>query len=396
MFENLDDPQKQALLMMAAGLLAPQDRRLGKGGQFAAALSQGMQGGLLGFNQARQAKRRDDVMGQEAELRKMQMADMQRGQQFNQALSQGYQPGGPIPYNDATGNEGPQGPVGMKPESFDLSAAMKIDPVRAWQMKQSMQKDTTPIAVAEGAALIDRNTGLPVFKNERREKPKYQEGDTREIKIGNFLVTQAYKGGNWNDIGKAPLWKPDAPEKGPAPPQGYQWGADGKSLQAIPGGPADTKAGEKAEALKKREQGALARADFVLSKVGESIAKVGPLSTGAIGQLTRNFGNSPAFNLNKTIDPIKANIGFAELQAMREASPTGGALGQVAVQELNMLQSVLGSLDTAQGQDELLKSLNGIHKHFTNWKRAVQQANQEQASGGAPGVMRFDAQGNPL
>lgn len=77
MFENLDDPQKQALLMMAAGLLAPQDRRLGKGGQFAAALSQGMQGGLMGYNNASREKRRAEALAEEARIRKMQADQMQ-------------------------------------------------------------------------------------------------------------------------------------------------------------------------------------------------------------------------------------------------------------------------------------------------------------------------------
>ena len=54
-------------------------------------------------------------------------------------------------------------------------------------------------------------------------------------------------------------------------------------------------------------------------------------------------GNARAiFN---AVNTIKANIGFDALQKMREASPTGGALGQVAVQELEMLHSTIASLD---------------------------------------------------
>lgn len=45
------------------------------------------------------------------------------------------------------------------------------------------------------------------------------------------------------------------------------------------------------------------------------------------------------------VNTIKANLGFDALQAMRDASPTGGALGQVAVQELEMLQSTVAALD---------------------------------------------------
>ena len=124
MFENLDDPQKQALLMMAAGLLAPQDRRLGKGGQFAAALSQGMQGGLLGFNQARQAKRRDDVMGQEAQIRAAQvkqMQDAQADQEFKRSLApQFFQPG-----NAPGDGMGPAMPPKADVQGFGMALAQR-------------------------------------------------------------------------------------------------------------------------------------------------------------------------------------------------------------------------------------------------------------------------------
>jgi hypothetical protein len=38
---------------------------------------------------------------------------------------------------------------------------------------------------------------------------------------------------------------------------------------------------------------------------------------------------------------------------MRDASPTGGALGQVSERELSFLQSVFGSLDQTQSAEEL-------------------------------------------
>lgn len=71
MFDQLDDPKRQALLMMAAGLLSPQDGRMGKGSQFMSALGQGIQGGLLGFNNASREKRRAEGLGQETEIRSM-------------------------------------------------------------------------------------------------------------------------------------------------------------------------------------------------------------------------------------------------------------------------------------------------------------------------------------
>jgi hypothetical protein len=86
-----------------------------------------------------------------------------------------------------------------------------------------------------------------------------------------------------------------------------------------------------------------------------------------------------AYDLDKTVDTIKANLGFSELQAMREASPTGGALGQVAIQELAMLQSTIASLDKGQSPENLKRGLEQVRKHFANWKKAVMDAQQDAA-----------------
>lgn len=152
-------------------------------------------------------------------------------------------------------------------------------------------------------------------------------------------------------------------------PDGMRWTINGQT-EVIPGGKAEMNAQKEQERVAK----GLERADLVLGSVGEALNQTGAMTAGLIGGLTRGVPGTPAYDLNKTIDTIKANIGFGELQAMREASPTGGALGQVAVQELSMLQSVLGSLDTAQSPDQLRKSLQAIQSHYNNWKNAVQQS----------------------
>jgi hypothetical protein len=86
------------------------------------------------------------------------------------------------------------------------------------------------------------------------------------------------------------------------------------------------------------------------------------LTTGVGSQLTSGIGSTPAHNVEKLLDTVKANVGFAELQAMRDASPTGGALGQVTEFENRLLQSVLGSLETTQGKDQLVFNLNRLKK----------------------------------
>jgi hypothetical protein len=101
---------------------------------------------------------------------------------------------------------------------------------------------------------------------------------------------------------------------------------------------------------------------------------VSPLTTGIGGAVTGVIPGTSAVDLRKKIDTIKANLGFAELSAMRQSSPTGGALGQVAVQELEMLQSTVASLDTLQSSGALLEALNKVDQHLNNWQAAVDKA----------------------
>ena len=104
----------------------------------------------------------------------------------------------------------------------------------------------------------------------------------------------------------------------------------------------------------------------VISQIDEALNMISPYTTGFLGTVAGFIPGTPAKDLQKAIETIKANIGFSELQAMREASKTGGALGQVAVQELNALQSTLGSLDTTQSPEALYKNLQDIRGRYSN------------------------------
>lgn len=101
-----------------------------------------------------------------------------------------------------------------------------------------------------------------------------------------------------------------------------------------------------------------------ISRARELINKSPTLTTGFIGQKTEDIGGTPANNLRTLLEPIKANIGFDRLQRMRTESPTGGALGQVAVRELEFLQAVFGSLDQSQNSGQLLENLTRLEKQY--------------------------------
>jgi hypothetical protein len=115
------------------------------------------------------------------------------------------------------------------------------------------------------------------------------------------------------------------------------------------------------------------RINSTMQEVDKAIGQVSIASAGP-GSVTSFIPGAPARDLRSTIQTIKANIGFSELQAMREASPTGGALGQVAVQELEALQSVIASLDERQSPDQLRGNLQKIKQHYTKWAQTVAQS----------------------
>ena len=129
---------------------------------------------------------------------------------------------------------------------------------------------------------------------------------------------------------------------------------------------------EKADKKAAAQEMAVNHASKVIADVQEANGLVGGMTTGLVGKGQSFVPGTDAFNLNQRLLTIKANLGFDRLQQMRDASPTGGALGQVAVQELNALQSTVGSLEIGQDRKELEKNLNKIEHHYSNWIRTTQ------------------------
>ena len=159
-------------------------------------------------------------------------------------------------------------------------------------------------------------------------------------------------------------------------PEGERWKSDG-TLEIIPGGKAEGK--EKKEQLLR--EGVQKQVGTVVGKVEEALPQVSGWTAG-MGSLLSKIPGTPARDLEGTVDTIKANIGFKELADMRAASPTGGALGQVAVKELEFLQAAISALDTGQSPDALKRNLNQVKTHYENWKKIM---DQHYGSGGPSG-----------
>jgi hypothetical protein len=152
-----------------------------------------------------------------------------------------------------------------------------------------------------------------------------------------------------------------APQVGTIP-QGYELHQDpetgGYRMQPIPGGPEDTSSEQAAARENKLTQAeiVLEDIDWVLDTQQSSRVPV----TGIIGANAQRVPGTVAHDVARTLDTIRANVGFDKLQAMREASPTGGALGQVSEQENRLLQSVLGNLEQSQTEERFRANLERL------------------------------------
>lgn len=86
--------------------------------------------------------------------------------------------------------------------------------------------------------------------------------------------------------------------------------------------------------------------------------------TGIAGAAARSIPGTPAQTLKGQLATIKARIGFDELSRMRKSSPTGAALGNVTVQELEYLQNVYGNLEQSQNEEALLYNLDRLENEI--------------------------------
>lgn len=130
------------------------------------------------------------------------------------------------------------------------------------------------------------------------------------------------------------------------------------------------KAAERSDKKLAAAESAVGAADRIIGKVDEALPLVSGLTSG-LGSVTSFIPGTAGANLRSTLETIKANLGFDRLQQMRDASPTGGALGQVAVKELDALQSSVSSLDLNQSPDRLRNNLEQIKTHYARWRQAT-------------------------
>lgn len=105
---------------------------------------------------------------------------------------------------------------------------------------------------------------------------------------------------------------------------------------------------------------------------------IGKASPGIFGRTAAMWlptsARSDAFrNYSAQLETLKGNIIPAALTAMREASKTGGALGQVSDREGAWLAASLGAINMEQTPEQVIIQLGQIDKSLERWQDAMNQ-----------------------
>lgn len=116
--------------------------------------------------------------------------------------------------------------------------------------------------------------------------------------------------------------------------------------------------------------------DLVDTDIDNALKAVDAGWATGLGGLAASIPGTNAHKLAGLLNTIKANVGFDKLQAMRDASPTGGALGQVSDFENKLLQAIQGTLDQTQDADTLKANLGRIRQNLKELRADRQAALQ--------------------
>jgi len=220
------------------------------------------------------------------------------------------------------------------------------DYFRKKQIDQRMQADPSIIREMQAAGIDPRSD-----EGRRRILEGTNQGPTVNVNTGE--QPQQYLYGS--DAGLPAGWRIDT-QTGQA--------------SRIPGGPAEAEQKELAEKERGRQEGQQRAGRTVLRAATRGLEIVPEITpgSGVAGANARKAKSivpgTAEYNLQLQVDDFLSNVGLDKLQEMRENSPTGGALGQVPVQQQKRLERVLGSFDLAQDPQIIEENLKEINNSY--------------------------------
>ena len=323
----------------------------------------GVQAQQLGMDQTRQnmdvqraeIRMKAEEFARQASAEQLQ-AERQEIMQGLQALTPLYQAGDQAAFA-ATVQQ-----LGLDPneytfESFPSKAAQFSEVLDVWEQ---MQKLTAGPQMAGGAqALHDR----AIAAGMQPGTPEYQ----RMMAEGGGPQTVVNVGGE------------QGPRTGTIPPGMMliedQSAPGGLRMAPIAGGPVEQEMarGEEQE-IGRQAQRERAGSTVIqdLQRGLDLLPELGALARGEgiVGGVARTgqarIPGTVANRITQFTESALSNVGLDTLQQMRENSPTGGALGQVPIQQQRRLEQVLGSLEINQPPSVLEANIKRVMNIYTD------------------------------
>lgn len=232
------------------------------------------------------------------------------------------------------------------------------------------------------ADLADRLEAQQAAQTERLQAQAQARAAELQRKFERDQDRASYERGMLQLRGMIAASRGDAANK---PPAGYRFKDDG-NLEAIPGGPADTKLQGQLNADTAALNSGLSALDMLERATNEVRTHPGlPRITGLMGRVP-NIPGSDAANAQAKLEQLRSQVGFAVLQAMRDASKTGGALGNVSNFELQSLQNNLAALQNAQSESQIKDELKKLQDWSVSAKDRLRSAYNMKHSGASPAV----------
>lgn len=167
------------------------------------------------------------------------------------------------------------------------------------------------------------------------------------------------------------LDQPQGPGIAPAP--------SGGPLSPRPGSAISPKEQQKLELERPQAERALSMANSFLDTALASIGNLEKNKSGLSGVTGPIAGRLPSIakdssNAQSDLDALKAQLSVQGLQAMRDMSKTGGAVGQVTEKEWPRLEAMIGALGQAQTTDQFIQRLQAVKAKLMEIKQISQKA----------------------
>lgn len=156
-------------------------------------------------------------------------------------------------------------------------------------------------------------------------------------------------------------------------------GAQGANQRALAG----TRAASGGSGGEESDAYTLQTAERTISAIDGVLPKINAFTAGPVGVVAGKFGYTPALNVSAELAAVASNIAFNALQQMRNASKTGGALGQVSERELDLLSSVEGAIRQNQSPQNLREQLEKVRASMQR-VQAASLGVTNMGSGGGP------------